>query len=193
MTARRHAWLATAGPAAPLLRPPTPDDGAAVHNLIRLSPPLDLNSCYAYLLQGLHFAETCVLATDGDDTPLGYISGYLPPGRPDTLFIWQVAVAERARGQGLAAAMLHHLLTRPACRAVQWLETTVAPDNTASARLFHGLARDLGCACTVHDLFPRSAFGAGSPHEAEPLFRIGPIPRRPCRSTPLHPTPGGNP
>ena len=175
MDIRRKAFLAMAGPTPGLhLRPPTPADGAALYDLIRHSPPLDLNSCYAYLLQGLHLADTCVLACDGD-TPCAYISGYLPPGRPDTLFIWQVAVATGQRGRGLARTLLLHLLARPACAGVRWLETTVTPDNRPSTRLFHGLARTLGCACEVSDLFPATAFGTTG-HEAEQLFRIGPIP-----------------
>lgn len=175
MTTRRHSWLATAGPDAPFtLRPPDSDDGAAIHELIRQSPPLDLNSCYAYLLQSLHLADTCVIATD-DQGPAGYISGYIPPWQTHTLFIWQVVVAERARGHGLALRMLQHLLQRPACADVNHLETTVSPDNTASDRLFRRLARELDCDCQVHELFPASAFGATSHHEAEPLYRIGPF------------------
>lgn len=155
------------------LRPPDPGDGAALHELITHCPPLDLNSCYCYLLQSLHFADTCVLA-DLQGTPGAYISGYLPPGRPDTLFIWQVAVAPALRGQGLACALLHHLLARPACHQVRWLETTVSPDNRPSTRLFQGLAQELRCACTVSDLFSPGAFGA-TPHAAEQLFRLGPF------------------
>lgn len=179
MTTRRHSWMATAGPGGPLtLRPPAPADSPALHELIKHSPPLDLNSCYAYLLQGRHFADTCVIACDPASAlqgPAGYISGYIPPAQPDTLFIWQVAVAPRLRGHGLALAMLQHLLQRPACRHLHWLETTVSPGNKASSRLFRSLARTLDCACEVSDLFPASAFGAASSHEAEPLYRIGPF------------------
>jgi L-2,4-diaminobutyric acid acetyltransferase len=168
-----HRYLATAGPAAWVLRPPDPGDGAALHALIASSPPLDLNSCYAYLLHGLHFADTCLLA-ECDGELLAYVSAYRPPGRADTLFVWQIAVAARVRGQGLAHLLLEQLLARPACRAVRWLETTVTPDNTASARLFRGLARARGCACRVSELFSRECFGAGT-HAAEQLFRIGPL------------------
>lgn len=186
MQARRHAYLAMAGPATvPRLRPPTPADGAALHDLIRRSPPLDLNSCYAYLLHGLHFADTCVLAETGTgtDTESGpgiaaWISAYLPPGRPDTLFVWQVAVDAGHRGHGLARTLLLHLLQRPACADVRWLETTVSPDNLPSRRLFQRLARELGCACHISDLFSTADFGAQH-HEAEQLFRIGPITHSP--------------
>jgi L-2,4-diaminobutyric acid acetyltransferase len=168
------------------LRPPDPGDGAALHSLIKNCPPLDPNSCYAYLLQGLHFADTCVLA-EADGTLAGYVSAYLPPNRPDTLFVWQVAVAEAARGQGLARSMLQELLRRPACRALRFLETTVSPGNLASTRLFQGLAQALGCACTVSDLFPAALFGADG-HDAERLFRLGPFPAQhtPHRKEELH-------
>ncbi|HEX4870305.1 MAG TPA: diaminobutyrate acetyltransferase [Moraxellaceae bacterium] len=172
---------AAAGPGMPWqLRPPDPGDGAAIHALVRRSPPLDLNSLYAYLLQGLHFAGTCVLA-EQHGQPCGYVSAYLPPGRPDTLFVWQVAVAASHRGQGLGRAMLEHLLARPACRGVSWLDTTVSPANLASTRLFQGLARDLRCPCTVSDLFSPGDFGA-SGHEAEQLFRLGPFALPPASS-----------
>lgn len=174
MHARRSAHLAMAGPACDLrLRAPTPQDGAALHDLIRRSPPLDLNSCYAYLLHGLHFADTCVLA-EGDDGLAAYISAYIPPAAPDTLFVWQVAVDARHRGQGLARRLLRHLLARPACAAVRWLDTTVSPDNAPSAHVFRGLAAELGCPCTVSPLFSAADFG-GAAHAAEQLFRLGPF------------------
>lgn len=170
-----RANLAVPAPAQPWrMRPPDPGDGPALHALIKNAPPLDLNSLYAYLLHGLHFADTCVLA-EHDGRACGYVSAYSPPGRADTLFVWQVAVAPTHRGQGLARAMLRHLLARPACRAVCWLDTTVGPGNRASIRLFQGLARDLGCPCAVSPLFSADTFGDGS-HEAEQLFRLGPIP-----------------
>lgn len=163
-----------ARPAEPWrLRPPDPGDGAAIHALITRTPPLDPNSLYAYLLQAQHFAATCALA-EHDGRLLGYVSGYRPPGRPDTLFIWQVAVDAAARGQGLGRALLRHLLNRPALRELRWLEATVSPGNHASTRLFQGLAREQGCACTISPLFSAQAFGA-LPHDAEPLFRIGPL------------------
>lgn len=174
MDTRRHAYLAMAGPDGRYtLRPPRPGDGAALHDLVRRTPPLDPNSCYAYLLQGLHFADTCVLAENGNGLA-AFVSAYLPPGRPDTLFVWQVAVDARHRGRGLASTLLAHLLQRPACAGVRWLEATVSPSNTASRRLFEGLARDRDCPCTVSDLFAATDFGAAA-HEAEPLYRIGPL------------------
>lgn len=183
MDTRRHAYLAMAGPAGRyLLRPPTIRDGATLHSLIQRCPPLDPNSCYAYLLHGLHFSDTCILAEHADHGVAAYISAYLPPGRPDTLFVWQVAVDAHHRGAGLARTLLHNLLARPACAGVRWLETTVSPGNLPSTHLFESLARELGCSCTVSELFAVTDFGAAN-HEAEHLFRIGPLTHLPWTHT----------
>ena len=121
------------------LRQPEKADGLRIYELIEQSPPLDLNSCYSYLLHSWHFADTCILAEEGDILA-GYISGYIPPKQHDTLFIWQVVVGERYRGTGLALTLLAGLLARHSCRDVCFLETTVSPSNKASARLFAKLA-----------------------------------------------------
>ena len=121
------------------LRKPVDADGSAVWSLIRECQPLDRNSMYCNLLQCDHFAETCVLAERGDDV-VGWISAYVLPDDPETLFVWQVAVSERARGQGLARRMLTELLGRPSCEGVQRLKTTITRDNEASWALFSRFA-----------------------------------------------------
>lgn len=165
------------------LRAPEKADGLRVYELIKASPPLDLNSCYAYLLHSWHFADTCILAEEGDILA-GYISAYIPPTQHDTLFVWQVVTAERYRGTGLALTLLAGLLARPSCRDVRFLETTVSPSNTASARLFTKLAERLQCPLTISTQFDADAFGSEG-HEPEQLFRIGPFPA-PLATHPIH-------
>lgn len=161
------------GAANYVLDAPVVADGAAIHALIAASPPLDLNSVYAYLLLCEHFSATSVVARQGADID-GFVSAYLPPGREDTIFIWQVAVHERARGQGLARKMLAHLLARPAMKWVRYLETTIGPDNHASRRTFAALGEALGAPCTERPLFDVALFG-GASHEDERLLRYGPF------------------
>ncbi len=156
-----------------LLRAPTVDDGARVHALIRLCPPLDQNSLYANLLQCTHFRDTCVVAMRGNEV-VGFISGYLLPNRHNTLFIWQVAVHPAQRGHGLAQRMLDDLLARDACEHVRYLETTVTPDNTASAALFSALARSRHAAFSRELLFDRQRHLGGN-HDSEWLLHIGPF------------------
>jgi len=159
--------------AAAWLRPPQRTDGAAVHRLISECPPLDLNSLYSYLLLCEHFSATSVVAGRADAF-LGFISGYLVPGRPDTLFVWQVAVHADARGQRLGKRMLAHLLHRPGLAGVRYIETTVGPDNGASRAMFASLARLYKAPVHESPLFDRALFGAQG-HDDEPLLRIGPL------------------
>ncbi|WP_323845610.1 diaminobutyrate acetyltransferase [Microbulbifer magnicolonia] len=164
-----------------MLRRPVSEDGAAVHRLISRCPPLDENSIYCNLLQASHFSDTSV-AAEVDGELAGFVSGYLMPQRPDTLFIWQVAVASEARGIGLAGRMIREILRRPACVQVRHLETTITPDNTASWALFRGLARKLGAGCVDSVMFDRERHFRGR-HDSEMLLRIGPFAEAAAAST----------
>lgn len=152
---------------------PRSEQGFAVYQLVATCPPLDTNSIYCNLLQCSHFADTSVAAMMGDEL-VGFISGYLVPERPDTLFIWQVAVGPKARGQGLATRMLSYLLERPQCRQVTHMETTITESNEASWTLFTRLAERLGAPTQTSVMFDRQAHFGGE-HDSEMLLRIGPF------------------
>ncbi len=154
-------------------RPPTKADGFPVHQLVAACPPLDPNSIYCNLLQCHHFADTCV-AAERDGKLIGFVSGYLIPSEPDTLFIWQVAVHTDARGLGLAKRMIRSILARPNCRNVQRLKTTITPDNDASWGMFRSLARDLGASIEEQVEYQRDTHFGGH-HADETLLIIGPI------------------
>lgn len=158
------------------LREPTADDAAPLHRLVAECPPLDPNSLYCNLLHCTHFSATSVAATraDGSERLIGFISAYLPPQQPDTLFVWQVAVAAQERGQNLAGCMLDALLRRPACAEVRWLDTTITPGNQASWGLFESWARHRGARATRQPHFERVRHFGGR-HEDELLMRIGPL------------------
>ena len=151
-------------------RKPTPVDGPAIHRLVKACPPLDENSRYCNLLQASHFADTAILAEKGGEL-IGFITGYTPPGSPDVLFVWQVAVAEAARGMKLARRMLEVLTDR---LGVAWVETTVTPDNVPSARMFEGFARTRSAAVKRSVMFSGDTHFEGL-HDDEVLFRIGPL------------------
>jgi L-2,4-diaminobutyric acid acetyltransferase len=155
------------------LRQPKSSDGAAVSRLIAQCPPLDTNSVYCNLLQCTHFAATSVAALQ-DDQLVGFISGYLPPEQPDTLFIWQVAVDESARGQGLASRMLAEIMARPHCQNVRWMETSITATNRASWLLFEGFAAKACARASREILFDQQQHFRGE-HATEYLLRIGPL------------------
>jgi len=165
--------FAQADAAAITLRAPTAEDGAAVYELIAQCPPLDTNSMYCNLLQSSHFSDTSV-AAELDEDIVGFISGYILPKQPDTLFIWQVAVGEKARGQGLASQMLAEILSRSTCQQVKYIETTITPDNRASWALFESLANKLNANLNRSVMFDRQQHFADQ-HETEMLVKIGPF------------------
>ncbi len=114
------------------------------------------------------------LEAPGDDERVcGFITGFIRPRSAVTLFVWQVAVGQAHRGQGLAKRMLDYLGDRMTAEGRRYLEATVTPDNIPSRRLFEAFARDRGCAIERHTLFTQEQFPRG--HQPEVLFRIGPL------------------
>lgn len=156
-------------------RKPLSTDGQPLNALVGHCPPLDTNSTYCNLLQCTHFADTSIAAVDENDKLVGFISGYIPPSRPDTLFVWQVAVDESCRGQGLAKRMLMALIER--CRSeqsIRYIETTITPGNDASEALFSGTYQALNIATETMVLFSRKQHFADQ-HDDEVLWRGGPL------------------
>lgn len=156
-------------------RAPTVDDGAAIWRLVRDSGQLDLNSSYVYLMLCQEFSATCAVA-ESDDGVVGFVTGYRPPQRPDTLFVWQVGTAASARGQGVASRLILEILQREASGDLRYVEATVDPDNGPSRALFSGLARKLQTGIDEQAYFEADHFPGE--HAPEPLFRIGPFDSR---------------
>jgi L-2,4-diaminobutyric acid acetyltransferase len=161
-----------------LSRPPRVEDAEGIWRLVRECKPLDLNSCYAYMLLCRDFPATCAVAEGEPGRPAAFVSGYIPPGRPDVLFVWQVAVDPAFRGRGLARSLIRDILGREACTGVRYIETTVSPSNKPSDALFQGLAAGLPAPLQRLPGFDKSLFGS-SDHEEEILYRIGPFTHHP--------------
>nr|WP_081512710.1 diaminobutyrate acetyltransferase [Nocardia donostiensis] len=183
----------TAPAGAVVLRQPRIADGTRIWEIAKDSQVLDVNSSYAYLLWCRDFAASSVVA-EVDGKVVGFVTGYLRPESPSTLFVWQVAVDDDQRGRGLGVAMLDHLVgslaasvdneeadnkevenETPLGSGVRELETTVSPDNTASVAMFASLARRRGAQMTKSSLFEPDMFPDS--HAAEDLYHIAPIAR----------------
>ena len=155
------------------LRIPTLSDGMDVYRLVERCPPLDANSSYCNILQCGHFAQTSVAAEMNGEI-VGFISAYKKPEQENTLFVWQVAVDEKARGLGLASNMLMHILQRPQCQGVNRLETTITEDNKGSWALFERLAKTLSTDLNSSIWLEKQKHFDGQ-HESEALVVIGPF------------------
>jgi diaminobutyrate acetyltransferase len=146
---------------------PTKADGHAIYDLASRSQPLDLNSCYHYVLFAHHFAQTSLVAKAGGKLA-AFVTGYREPDAPETLFVWQVAVDSDFRGHGLAKRLLLELIERT---DPETIEATITPDNEASQGLFRALAKALDAPWSFeNDLFSSADLGGG--HEPERTFLI---------------------
>ena len=152
------------------VRSPRVKDAAEIWRLVSDCGVLDVNSPYAYLLICRDFSATSLVATMAGRL-VGFVAAYIPPRRPDVIFVWQIGVSPTARGQGLARSLLVELLALPACRDVTFLEATVTPSNTASRRLFESLARTFGGELYLGPGFSTDDLGTAR-HEPENTVRI---------------------
>ncbi|SDE08817.1 L-2,4-diaminobutyric acid acetyltransferase [Rhodococcus tukisamuensis] len=154
----------------PTLRRPAVSDAARLWEIARDTDVLDLNSSYSYLLWCRDFAETSVVA-EHDGRVGGFVTGFVRPTDPTTVFVWQVAVDDALRGRGVASAMLNFLLDHLAHQGVSTLETTISPDNTGSQALFASVARSRYTSISTRKLFDSNDFP--DQHEPEELYVIG--------------------
>lgn len=154
-------------------------DGRKIFQLAESTGTLDVNSCYHYLLLCQKFSDTCVIAAQDIDL-IGFLSAFRDPNHSGTLFIWQIAVSQSQRNQGIAKSMLNHLLQRDFDPEIKFIETTITPSNTASQALFRSLAKELQSEIKEQSFFEKKLFSENS-HEPENLFRIGPITHNPKR------------
>lgn len=156
-------------------RTPHAEDGDALKALLATTPVLDGNSVQCTLLQCGHFAKTSVAAFL-QGRLVGFVSAYYPPNDPQTLFVWQVVVAQKLRDHGLGKKMLHWLVDQPACKQALRLVTAIGIKNSISWSMFDSFARDIGALPIKSFVTPINATADQQPDEY--LLRISPLPNR---------------
>ena len=152
---------------------PKKKDAAGIWDLVKESPPLELNSFYSYLLLCTHYPDTCVVGRAGREV-VSFLSAYYPPKKLNTLFIWQIAVERQLQGSGVAYEMVKHLLYRQSTRPIKYIEATVTPSNEKSLAFFQKLAEKLDVSHSQKTFFTEKDFSRDD-HEAETLITLGPI------------------
>lgn len=147
------------------------NDIKEVYGLLKANRPyVGLNSRYTYFLLAKDFAGTCLVA-EQDNRIIAFSSGYVPPDRPGTFFNWEVVVDKDYRGYGLQKRLL---LQQIKLTDAKYFESTINPSNEASRRNCCELAQMLNTRCEEYVLFTEGDFEYDG-HEAEILYRIGPI------------------
>jgi L-2,4-diaminobutyric acid acetyltransferase len=153
-------------------RVPKIKDGKYLWEIVKSSKTLDINSVYHYLILCRHFSKTCILA-EQEGKIIGFVTAYIPPDIPDTLFVWQVAVDEKYRGQGIGVRMLVYLYKSLKILNIKYINATITPSNQASVKLFSSVARELKASFEFEkEFFSTEHFGQNA-HEPEILFHIG--------------------
>ena len=153
------------------IRKVTVGDIKQVYPLLVANKPLvGLNSRYTYFLLARDFSDTCLVA-ENHGKIVAFSSGYVPPKRQETFFNWETVVHPDYRGNGLQKRLL---LEQIRMANVPFLEATVNPSNEASKRSFTKLAKMLNTGLVKRLLFSEEDF-ENDGHEAEVLYRIGPI------------------
>ena len=156
-----------------LYRKPQLKDSKKIVDLIKSGGTLDLNSEYLYLFQTTHFSETCSVAVYEDEI-IGFVSGYLIPNENEKLFIWQVAVSDKFRGQNLAMQIIMDIFNRNnSKRKIKYILSTVSPSNKSSQRVFEKVSNHLQTKIENSVLFSLDDFIDA--HEEEVQYLIGPI------------------
>jgi L-2,4-diaminobutyric acid acetyltransferase len=156
-----------------LFRIPQKKDAKKIVDLIKSGGTLDLNSEYLYLLQTTHFRETCSVAVCNNEI-VGFVSGYLVPNEEEKLFIWQVAVSSKFRGQNLAKQIIMDIFNRNNLKKqIKYILSTVSPSNKSSQRVFEKVSIDFDTDIKSKTLFSLNDFIDA--HEEEVQYLIGPI------------------
>lgn len=170
MTAPDKADERPAGPGSDIeIGAPSVADGVRMWELAVASQVLDAKPRYAYALWCRDFARSSVVARrDGD--VVGYVTGFLRPEAPSTLFVWQVCVSAAAQGTGVGGRMLDTVFG--GAPGADRMETTITPDNESSIALFTAFARRNGLTVERSELFGHDVLG--DDHEPEFLYSIRP-------------------
>ncbi|MBK5133779.1 diaminobutyrate acetyltransferase [Candidatus Bathyarchaeota archaeon] len=147
------------------------EDIKQVYNLLVANRPyVGLNSRYTYFLLAKDFSDSCVVV-EHDREIIAFSSGYIPPSRTSTFFSWESVVHKEFRGYNLQKIMFLYQIK---ITKTMFFEGTVNPSNKFSEHTFCNLAELLNTKCVKKALFSEADF-ENDGHEAEILFRIGPI------------------
>ncbi len=124
----------------PVLRLPVPEDAEKLSTITPQTGQDLAGDLIGELAEFDCYRKTSVVA-ELDGQPVGVALAYIPPYDPETLFIWQLTLAEHEQDKGLASLMLGQLIRREACVGVTRVQTTISADNEPAWSLFRRFAR----------------------------------------------------
>lgn len=97
---------------------------------------------YTYWILGEYFPSLCYVAIKGDDIK-GFVCA-LHSIEKDSIFIWQLVVADNSRGKGVANLLCSKIEAYARKNKVQSIQLTISNENTASIAFFMAFAHRKG-------------------------------------------------
>jgi L-2,4-diaminobutyric acid acetyltransferase len=124
----------------PTLRAPLPEDGARIAALAEDFVSRKARNIPETLVGRGAFRETSVLAELAGKL-LGWVSAYILPYDPQTLFIWAVEVVKSEQNPGLSSLMLGYLMRQEPRAGLTRVQTVISCDEDRPWALFRQFAR----------------------------------------------------
>ncbi|WP_440896896.1 diaminobutyrate acetyltransferase [Amphibacillus sp. Q70] len=152
---------------------PDQADGERMWRLVNQTT-LDNNSVYQYIMMTHYFVDTCVVAKL-DQELVGFITGFISPQKPDTVFVWQIGVDPQHSGKGIGSRLLEQLFDQVRAKGIKYIEATITPHNKASQALFESFANQHETSCDVQSFFSKDLFPDHGQYEKELKFIVGPL------------------
>ena len=118
-----------------MIRGATREDLAAVAAIERACFPSDALPLISLVQYFELFADTFIVADDGDGAIAGFAIAGASAANAETAWVLDIVVAPEARKRGLASQLLASLIAALKGR-VKSVRATVSPDNAASLALF---------------------------------------------------------
>ncbi|MBN2126627.1 MAG: GNAT family N-acetyltransferase [Deltaproteobacteria bacterium] len=118
-------------------------DVDAIRGFVNRCKPLDLHSAFTYWVLCTCFPDTCLLM-EGDEGIIGFASGVPSSAEQGVFYFWQIGVAPECRGRGHATALIEKMVEAALHGGCHALQVTIAPENTASLRVFSRFAERRG-------------------------------------------------
>ena len=141
-------------------RAPQASDAAEISLLLKESGAPTHSELHRSLLQSDQFRETCGVVEIAGDI-VGWISAYLPPFDPESLYVWQIAVSKKARGLGVAHRMLLDLMNRDICDGVRRLQISIRFDDPDGWEFIQRYADIRGASMAVQANYLRDVSASG--------------------------------
>jgi diaminobutyrate acetyltransferase len=117
------------------IRRTTENDFLEVYNFVSKCKPLENYFEHFYKIMLRYFGNTCFIAEFKKDI-IGFIMGCISQVDPKTMFIWQIGVFSKFRGNEIGAMLLKELEKTAKGSNCERIELTIDPENISSQKFF---------------------------------------------------------